>query len=540
MNRMICRLTTPTVATLTRGVLLAMAAALAMTSHLSAQTPARERAAVGSIAEIIDFDSVSKLKPWATKQASTGLLDHHCDYGIFVRKEPGRRYVMLDTKGRGCIDRFWTVYKKGNPELVNYDLLIYIDNDEKPAIKVDLNDFFNGKHSPFVEPLTGRCGFGKEHAMMRSSYCQTPIGFEKSCKIVVVQRDPEDKYSWRTPKDPYGHRPLFFYQIAYRLCEADVPVKTFTWDLDANEKAALEKVKKLWGNCGQSPWQTTDLVRSESKTFTVGEGQGAELLQIGTPGILREILIQVKPENDTVAARQALIESLWIDMTWDDAEKPQVSAPISVFFMGPDDKVNTTGFWIGCKDRQYYCYLPMPFFKNAKIAVRSTKSAPANTQIIAKFGWSQSAPTANDALFHANRYDYPSTPDGTKHVMTLETTGRGHVIGISSDHRANCEDDDCWRFDGEETASVYGTGTEDFFNFAWGLGDLQALPMHGMRIPFGDPAKRGLRNDGGAFAYRFHTTAAYPFKKSIKFSWVRESTRGRSGRYAGVVYYYKK
>ncbi len=520
-----------------------LAVALGSASNLWAQNSqaSAKRPPVGSFAEMLDLDSVAHLKPWVTKRASSGLIDSNFDYGNFVREEPGRRFVMMDVKGRGAIDRFLAHYCKGDPKNINYDFLVYLDGQQQPTIKVDLNDLFNGKHEPFVEPLTGRCGFGKENNHLLSSYSLAPIGFEKSCKVVVVQRDPEEQYQWRT-NDPSKRRTLFFYQIAYRLCEPDVRVKKFTWKLDANEKAALEKVKKLWAGAGASPWpklQATD-DQTASKTVSVTASQRVSLLELQSPGTMREMFIQVKPENDTVAARKKLIESLWIEMTWDDADKPQVRAPLSVFFLAPDNKIDMNGFWMGCKDRRYYCYLPMPFFKNAKIAVRTTESIPPATTIIAKFRWTPSAPQAGNALFHAHRYDYASTPDGTKHVMALETSGRGHVMGVSSDHRAHCEDDDCWRFDGDPTPWMQGTGTEESFNFGWGLGDLQVLPMHGMRVPFGDPAKWGYRNDSETFAYRFHTTAAYPFKKSIKFSWVRERPQGRSKQYAGVVYYYKK
>ena len=106
------------------------------------------------------------------------------------------------------------------------------------------------------------------------------------------------------------------------------------------------------------------------------------------------------------------------------------------------------------------------------------------------------------------------------------------------DRNGDVESDDSWYVDGETTPSILGTGTEDFFNFAWGLGDLQALPLHGVRVPFGPPSKRGQRTDTGV-CYRFHLPAAYPFQKSLRLSWEHgNGNHDTVGRYSGIVYYY--
>ena len=120
----------------------------------------------------------------------------------------------------------------------------------------------------------------------------------------------------------------------------------------------------------------------------------------------------------------------------------------------------------------------------------------------------------------------------------LDARGRGHVVGVTADRNGDVESDDGWYIDGETKPSILGTGTEDFFNVAWGLGDLQALPMHGARVPFGPPDKRGQRTDTGV-CYRFHSPAAYPFRRSLRLTWEHGSgNRDTRGRYSGVTYYY--
>lgn len=492
----------------------------------------RETAPVGSLRGLLDLTSVPRVKPWRTHQASTGLVDSFRDYGNFVREEPGRRYVLMDVEGAGCIDRFHCIYKKGRPEEANFDLLVYLDDHKKPVIHMDLNDFFTGKRKPFVAPLVGRCGFQDR----QSSYAYVPIGFRKSCKVVVAPRDPDEKYGWR---DWEGRRYLlFFYQLTYRICSPEVPVKTFRWRRDPQEQRALARVQSMWQSAGKSPWPPAEEEPDKSHVADVvlGKDRSAVLLDHAGAGTLREIRLRIKADDDSVETRRRLAESLWLDMTWDEQQEPQVSVPLGAFFAAPDNSIDVRGLWLGCTDQEYYCRLPMPFRRRAKVSVRSTGAAEGSTAIAARFRWNTRPPTSDDCLFHARRYDVSDPPQG-KNLLALDARGAGHVVGVVTDQPGDVESDDSWLIDGETKPSIVGTGTEDFFSFAWGLGDLQALPMHGVRVPFGPASKRGKRTDTGC-CYRFHLPAAYPFRKSLRLTWEHGSGNRDRGRYGGIVYYY--
>jgi hypothetical protein len=335
---------------------------------------------------------------------------------------------------------------------------------------------------------------------------------------------------------------MVYYQIEYRLCNDDnIPVESFQMGMTPQKKATFEAIQEIYGNAGDSLWPPIEKTDDKSAKANVALklNQTKELLAVDAPGTLREILMTVKTKEDSIAERKQLAESLWLDMTWDDAASPQVSVPLTVFFMAPDKKVGITALWAGCRDEKYYCYFPMPFFKNAKVTLRTTDALPEGTEVNSTFRWTPRKPSDDRALFHATRYDHPSFQPGEKFVVGLATEGRGHLVGICSDYRGSCEDDDACYIDGEEIPSIYGTGTEDFYNFAWGLGDLQTLPFHGMRTPFGDPAKRDIRDDQAPLAYRFHPVAGYPYEKSLRFSWFREAHKRPGKRYAGIVYYYQ-
>ena len=492
----------------------------------------------GALQELLDLQSIPRIKPWQTSQTSSGLIDRFEDYGNFVREEPKGHYVLMDVQGAGCIDRFWCVYKKGRPQEADIDLLVYLDGQSDPVIKIDLNDLFDGEREPFVAPLVGRCGFNHPDYDRQSSYCYVPIGFENSCKVVAVPRDPE-QLGWRDRDGQKRSHFIFFYQLTYRLCPPKVPVKTFSWDLDDAESDSLATVRSTWANAGKSPWPSADQGSMKQHTASVelaDKGQAVLLDHVGA-GTLRQMRLGIKAGDNSPATRSRLAESLWLDMTWDGADEPQVSAPFGAFFAAPDSAQDIRGLWLGCADGQYYCHLPMPFRRSANIVVRLNKPIGEKVAIEATFDWNAAPPHQEDALFHARRYDISSAPKGENRVL-LDIQGRGHVVGVLADRNGDVESDDSWFFDGETTPSILGTGTEDFFNFAWGLGDLQALPMHGVRVPFGPPEKRGQRTDSGV-CYRFHLPAAYPFQKSVRLTWEHGSgNRDLVGRYSGITYYY--
>ena len=487
---------------------------------------------VGSLRELLDHASIPRLKPWRTHRASSGLVGRAEDYGNFVREEPRGHFVLMDVEGAGCIDRFWCVYRKGRPQEIKVDLLVYLDGRPDPVIDIDLNDLFDGKRAPFSAPLVGRCGFEDR----QSSFCYVPIGFRKSCKVVAVPREPE-KLGWRDRDGKKRSHFIFFYQMEYRLCEPEVPVRAFQWNLAAADTGALAEVQSMWRGAGKPPVAPKPTDRRHAARVQLDEPQETVLLDHAGAGTLREMRLRIKAGDDSPEIRQRLAESLWLDMTWDGAGKAQVSAPLGTFFAAPDLAIEVRGLPLGCAGGEYYCHLPMPFRRHARVAVRLSGPVGAIVTVEAQFRWDPAPPRPDHGLFHATRYDHSKAQQG-ENLVLLDAQGRGHVVGVLADRNGDVESDDSWFIDGEAKPSIVGTGTEDFFNFAWGLGDLQALPLHGVRVPFGPPAKRGQRTDTGV-CYRFHLPAAYPFRDSLRLTWEHGSeNHDTRGRYSGVTYYY--
>ena len=182
------------------------------------------------------------------------------------------------------------------------------------------------------------------------------------------------------------------------------------------------------------------------------------------------------------------------------------------------------GLWLGFDGAEYYSYLPMPFHRKALIALVSDEHRPVSVE--GRIRWRPEPLSAIDCLLHATRYDYTAPPAGQDYRV-LDVKGGGHFAGIIMDRPGNMEGDDRFFVDGEQAPSIHGTGTEDFFNFAWGFGHLAGLELHGITHQLGT-----------AVCYRLHLPAGVPFADSLRVTWEHGSGNTDGGRYAGVALYY--
>ncbi len=478
---------------------------------------AADDALPGSFSELLDFRSIPHLKSWRTLQASGydrggGFYDS----GNFLRIEDNRKYVLMEASGPGCIDRMWFTYKSEVGK-EPYDLLIFLDSFDKPVIRIDLDTLFSGKHSPFLAPLTGMCG-NKKHP---ARYSYVPIGFQRSCKVVLVPRAPQEQYQYRT--NSYGRKiPHIYYQITYRSFQPDTQVHWFRWNLEQNESKALAKVQSVWNNAGRSPWTALENIIEKDLKVNVEPNSCTSLFDIAGSGVIYGLELFLKNPD-----------GLWLQMLWDGSANPDVDVPLGPFFAcgsSGKPKRDVRGLWLGCVKGLYYCYFPMPFHKAAKIQIRS--QAKRKVSVTARLQYRTEVPDDADGLFCAHRYDHLLPPAGRNYTV-LDFAGKGHFAALVMDRPGHMEGDDFFFVDGENQPSIHGTGTEDFFNFAWGLAHTASLALHGITIQSGTPV-----------CYRVHLPAAVPFSDSLLVTWEHghDTQKGpnlHKGRYSGIVYYYR-
>jgi hypothetical protein len=198
----------------------------------------------------------------------------------------------------------------------------------------------------------------------------------------------------------------------------------------------------------------------------------------------------------------------------------------------------------------YYCYLPMPFWKSARIELvnENTGNAP-------KIWWevhvtppaSKTYPQDRCGYFKAQyKREWP-TANGVDYGI-LETEGRGVYVGqvmtvepIRPEIKRWWEGDLRIYVDGRRQPSFHGTGHEDEYLGGWSnewLMNPYSLPMHG------EPVTKDLRPidfqwNASTSVYRFFV-GGVPYQSKIIVSTEHGVENGVPAMYSSVAYYYEQ
>ncbi len=243
---------------------------------------------------------------------------------------------------------------------------------------------------------------------------------------------------------------------------------------------------------------------------SIAPGETLVLGEITGPGRITHIWCTVASED--VFYSRALV----VRMYWDGAAEPAVEAPLGDFFAvghGAHADVSSAMVAVSSEGRGRNCYWPMPFRKSAKITVTNESKVQKTDSFYYYLDWQKlDAAPADAQYFHAQYRQ--ATPAGPGDYTILETAGRGRYVGtVYSVQQMETgwfgEGDDWFYIDGEETPSLRGTGTEDYFGDAWGFRTVNQ-PYYGV------PLWEGYFAGDRVSAYRWHVDGPIAFNKSLR------------------------
>ena len=241
-------------------------------------------------------------------------------------------------------------------------------------------------------------------------------------------------------------------------------------------------------------------------------GQTITLAELEGPGIIQHIWFTVATREFRFPAKTIL------RIYWDDSKEPSVQTPLGDFFAaghGMTVNVNSQPVQVSAEGRAYNCYWPMPFKRKARIEVENQSDIKMDA-LYYYIDWMKPDKPKKDAYYFHAQYRQERPHTSTDDYTILETTGRGNYVGtvLSSQCGYHCwfgEGDDLVFIDGEAKPRLTGTGTEDYFNDAWGFREFNH-PWAGCTI------FEGRSIDSRVTAYRWHIADPIPFNKSIKFT----------------------
>jgi hypothetical protein len=282
--------------------------------------------------------------------------------------------------------------------------------------------------------------------------------------------------------------------------------------------------------------------RTEEATLTLGVGEGRDLFLLSGPGAVARLALGLQAPDRARALRQTIL------LVYADRHPvPQVESPVGDFFgaapgVNPYQSLPFTVFPDGTMVSRWV----MPFADSLRIRLENRGNQTVTVTASAlpmEYAWDP----GRSMHFRARwRVDHDMVPDPAhvQDVPFLLAQGEGVYVGTTSILLNPTpvptpgggwwgEGDEKVFVDGEARPSLFGTGSEDYYNYSWSSPDIFTYPY------CGQPVNEGPGNRGFVTNYRWHILDPLPFRKEIRFymeAYPHERTPGFS--YARVGYHY--
>jgi len=424
------------------------------------------------------------------------------DFGEFIRVEDKgdhKEWVMMDADGPGTIVRIWSANPKGS-------LRFYLNGGETAAFECKMNDLLGGTDPHFPPPIGATASAGWN--------LYFPIPYSKHLKLTCDSKE-------------------FYYQVNYRTYAAGTEVEDFSMkavddlkDEISSMTARLESKDspvpslKGAGHVALDPGQTVTMFNDHHLWFA---------------NEIHNMRIHVEAA-DMNAALRGIVLLAWFD----DEKQPAVRCPLGDFF-GTSPGVNAyEALPLGMlQDGTMYSRWTMPFRRRARFEVINKSDAPAKIAFSIEAqkipgGWND-----HTMHFHADYHaEYNMATRPFRDWNYVEAHGKGVFVG---DALAIANPVKNWWGEGDEKIYVdketfpshFGTGTEDYYGYAWCSSKLFTHPYHNQS------RCDGPSNYGYTSVNRFHIFDNIPFNTNFKFDMeVWHQREGVQINYAAVSYWY--
>jgi hypothetical protein len=430
-----------------------------------------------------------------------------------IRRE-GQSEVIAEMDGPGVIWRIWSA----RPEQGH----VRIEIDGQTAVDMPFAHYFDAAHPPFDYATLG-------YEASKGWNLYFPIPYQKSCRILA--------------QPGWGR----YYQITYATYPTGTKLPALSDAKSPESVAALKEVDDFFARrLGTDPQGPREGQRTTRHKVDVAAGTSATVARLDGPAAVTALKVRMdfKDREDQMAA----LRRLALRITWDDSKRPAVWCPLGDFF-GTAPGVNLyRSLPLGMTEDGFYSYWYMPFASSALIEVVN-EDQTARTIIAEITTAPLTVPVEKLARFHAKWHrDLASVPEDRWPDWTvLETAGRGRFCGMmlhvwnprggQCDEAKWCnghywwgEGDEKFFVDGERFPSTFGTGTEDYFGYAWCHPALFHRPFHNQTMT--------ENNAGHQSVNRFQIADNVPFQQSFDAYLEKYFPNEYPTLYAATAYWY--
>ncbi len=457
------------------------------------------------------------------------------DRSQFLRVEErdgAKEYVLMEDHGPGAVVRFWaTWHGPGGGPFSNGTLRFYLDGAEEPVIEGPIAELISGGAlvgAPFSQSVSPQTDYAR-----RGHNLYLPIPYAEGCKITYSTAAPID----RGAKEGEA----LYYQINYRRYESGAKLRSFRMR-DLEEHAALiERVGAMLGELvldGElRPMSGTPLDQE------LPPGRSGDWISFEGPKAIRYLVLRLDADDLGQALRSTVLELHF------DGEAT-VWCPVGELFgSGPAPREFAT-FWtrgqrVG-EDYTLFCAWPMPFARGAELRFHNLSEQPVSvrgTAIAGRWNWD-----LRSMHFHADWHQLAAVDtrggkgmdgQGAFDVNYLTAEGRGVYVGdtLSLFNGANAwwgEGDEKIWVDGEDFPSHFGTGTEDYYGYAWCRPETFSSPWHAQ------PDGAGNLRVGASTNSRYRILDGIPFRRRLQFDMELWHWAGTGMDYAPASFWYAR
>jgi len=250
-------------------------------------------------------------------------------------------------------------------------------------------------------------------------------------------------------------------------------------------------------------------VKSNDDSKRIFPGETFVMADLRGPGVVNHIWITVA-DNEFAWPRLVRLR-----VYYDGKKTPSVDVPLGDFFgigHGYERDLDSMPIRVSSFGRARNSYWEMPFRESCKITVTDEGNRPV-TMFYYHVDWQQHASLPADVAYFHGYYRQERPAAAGKNYEFVSLKGTGHYVGtvlnvIQAGVGWFGEGDDLFYVDGAKHPQIAGTGTEDYFNEAWGL-RVSYSPW------YGTPVAEGERVGARLTGYRWHVPDPIPFTKSL-------------------------
>lgn len=456
------------------------------------------------------------------------------DNNFFLRTEMnnGRReFVLFDAEGPGAVVRFWTTFNRYDKEGV---LRFYFDGEEEPRIEGEPMSLISGG-ALVGYPLSFSVSEDTEYEK-RGHNLYLPIPFSGHLKI-TYETDGIKEARIGEDEAPDPRQEMYYYQINYRVYEPGTPVKTFSKDqLDEYADVLAETGEKLKNNA-----RGLEEENAEEEKFEGTIAPGEELLvAVSGEKAVRKLQVKLDAENLPQALRSTVVS-----MRFDDQET--VWAPVGDFF-GAGYKINPVSTWYNevLPDGTLQVFWVMPFREEFEMKITNYGDQEVKISegevATSGFNWNKRSMYFGSSWYQNTNLDtgLEKGRDGQGDFFDINyvtLNGQGVLVGDAVT-LFDCspawwgEGDEKIFVDNEDFPSHFGTGTEDYYGYAWCRNESFDHSF------IAQPEGTGNLDIGYTLNLRYRALDAIPFKEKLQFDmeiWHWAKTRMN---HAPVTYWY--